>query len=50
VLYEVKSSNPPKQLRVEVNRPHGFADWQILQIKEELKSQAPNAVFDNLIF
>jgi hypothetical protein len=41
VLYEVKGSNPSKQLRVEVNRPHGFVNWQILQNQGRIASTIP---------
>ncbi len=39
VLFEVKGSNPPKNVRVEVRRPHSFVDWQIIKIAEEAEAQ-----------
>jgi uncharacterized membrane protein YphA (DoxX/SURF4 family) len=39
VLFEVKGTTPPKFVRVEVNRPISFVDWQILKISEETSSQ-----------
>ncbi len=35
VMFEVKGATPPKFIRVEVNRPHSFVDWQILKVSEE---------------
>jgi uncharacterized membrane protein YphA (DoxX/SURF4 family) len=35
VLFEAKAANPPKFVRVEVNRPHSFVDWQILGVSEQ---------------
>ncbi len=37
VLFEVQGLNPPKNVRVEVRRPHSFVDWQIIKITEETK-------------
>ncbi|MGH9837966.1 MAG: hypothetical protein ACREEM_04200 [Blastocatellia bacterium] len=39
VWFEVKGSNPPKLVRVDVHRPHSFVGWRIDGVTEESQPQ-----------